>query len=298
MSGGDIDKFWDLLDHYLDVSGEALHDRYRYQCSAFKFQFPLLMSGMWKGSENLNPEQKVEDVLKHGTLAIGFIGLAEALIVLTGKHHGESEEAQKLGLKIVGVINDKAKEFAEKYDLNYSAFATPAEGLSGKFVPKDREDFGVIEHVTDKEYYTNSNHVPVWYKCSMYHKLTVEAPYHALTKGGHIVYAEFDGDVAKNPEAVEQFVRQMVAENAGYGSINHTRGRCLKCGFETADKNYDKCPLCGGHMDFIQRITGYLVGSVDRWNDYKRAELEDRVTHTGSHARTLGEIHIEGVKHY
>lgn len=252
-----VERFFAYLVKYADLVANQLRDRYLSQCSAHKYQFPLLMGKMWKGCEKLKENDTLESVLKHGTLGIGFIGLAEALIVLTGHHHGESEEAQKLGLKIVGEINYIAKWYSEEYDLNYSCFATPAEGLSGKFVPKDREDFGIVEHVTDKDYYTNSNHVPVWFKCTMYKKLCIEAPYHELTKGGHIVYAEFDGDAAKNPLAVEQFVVGMHAKNAGYGSINHTRGRCLDCGWETADADINECPVCGGHnIDFIQRITG------------------------------------------
>lgn len=252
-----IDRFFDLLTHYCDLVAEQLHDRYLFQASAYKFQFPLLMDKMWNGCEELNSNDTVEEAIKHGTLAIGYIGLAEALIVLTGHHHGESDDAQQLGLDIVKYIRLRCDQYSDDYDLNYTCFATPAEGLSGKFVPKDRADFGVIEHVTDKEYYTNSNHVPVWYPCTMYKKLQIEAPYHELTNAGHIVYAEFDGDASHNPQAVEAFVKGMVQTNAGYGSINHTRGRCLDCGWETADADVNECPICGGHhIDFIQRITG------------------------------------------
>lgn len=294
-----LDRFFDLLTHYCDLIAEQLHDRYLFQASAYKFQFPLLMDKMWNGCEELDSNDTVEEAIKHGTLAIGYIGLAEALIVLTGHHHGESDDAQKLGLMIVRYIRMRCDQYSDDYDLNYTCFATPAEGLSGKFVPKDREDFGVIEHVTDKEYYTNSNHVPVWYPCTMYKKLQIEAPYHELTNAGHIVYAEFDGDASHNPQAVEAFVRGMVQTNAGYGSINHTRGRCMDCGWETADADVNECPICGGHhIDFIQRITGYLVGSTSKWNDGKRAELEDRVAHTGNHDRVIGDHHLEGVKHY
>lgn len=275
-----IDDFMDSLESKISIVVRQLVDRFIFQMSATKKQFPLLMSGMWKGSDELNNDDKVGEVLRHGTLAVGYIGLAECLIALTGKHHGESEEAQELGLKIITFMRDCVKAYADIYKLNISLFATPAEGLSGKFVKKDREDFGVIENITDKEYYTNSNHVPVWYKCSMEHKCKIEAPYHALTLGGHIFYAEFDGDAAKNPDAVMDFVNMIRKYDVGYASVNHTRSRCLDCGFENADANLKVCPKCKSeNVDIIQRITGYLVGSINRWNKAKKAELRDRVTH-------------------
>ena len=272
--------FMDKLEEYANITAKQLYERYRFQCTAIAKQFPLLMAGMWAGSEKLGPNDSVEPVLKQGTLGIGFIGLAEALTALIGKNHAESDEAQKLGLEIVGKLKELVGEFSDKYDLNYSVLATPAEGLSGRFTKIDRKEFGTIHGVTDKEYYTNSNHVPVWYKCTAEHKAKIEAPYHELTLGGHIFYIELDGDATHNPESVEAVVDLMDKYNMGYGSINHTRSRCIDCGFENADKDLKVCPVCGGtNIDTIQRITGYLVGTTSRWNNGKLAELRDRVTH-------------------
>ena len=272
--------FLQKLEEYVGVAARQLYDRYRFQCTAVSKQFPLLMSGLWVGSEELKPNDPVEKVLKHGTLGIGFIGLAECLTVLTGSHHGESEKAQELGLEIINFMHEEVERYANKYDLNYSVLATPAEGLSGRFTKIDKKEFGIIPGVTDREYYTNSNHVPVWYKCTAEHKAKIEAPYHALTEGGHIFYIELDGDATHNPETVEAVVDLMDKYNMGYGSLNHTRSRCLECGFENADANLTKCPVCGSNnIDTIQRITGYLVGTTSRWNNGKLAELHDRVTH-------------------
>lgn len=272
--------FLQKLEDYVGVAARQLYDRYRFQCTAVSKQFPLLMSGLWVGSEELKPNDPVEKVLKHGTLGIGFIGLAECLTVLTGSHHGESEKAQELGLEIINFMHEEVERYANKYDLNYSVLATPAEGLSGRFTKIDKKEFGIIPGVTDREYYTNSNHVPVWYKCTAEHKAKIEAPYHALTEGGHIFYIELDGDATHNPETVEAVVDLMDKYNMGYGSLNHTRSRCLECGFENADANLTKCPVCGSNnIDTIQRITGYLVGTTSRWNNGKLAELHDRVTH-------------------
>lgn len=275
-------KYLQKLEEYTGVVARQLYDRYRFQCTAIAKQFPLLMSGLWVGSENLKPYDSVEPVLKHGTLGVGFIGLAEALTVLTGKHHGESESSQKLGLEIINSLHEWVSEFSDRYDLNYSLFATPAEGLSGRFTKIDRKKYGTILGVTDRDYYTNSTHVPVWYKCTAEHKAKVEAPYHAITEAGHIFYIELDGDATHNPESIEAVVDLMDKYNMGYGSVNHTRSRCVQCGFENADADLKKCPVCGSEeIDTIQRITGYLVGTTSRWNAGKLAELRDRVTHTG-----------------
>ena len=272
--------FLQKLEDYVGVAARQLYDRYRFQCTAVSKQFPLLMSGLWVGSEELKPNDPVEKVLKHGTLGIGFIGLAECLTALTGSHHGESEKSQELGLEIINFMHEEVERYANKYDLNYSVLATPAEGLSGRFTKIDKKEFGIIPGVTDREYYTNSNHVPVWYKCTAEHKAKIEAPYHALTEGGHIFYIELDGDATHNPETVEAVVDLMDKYNMGYGSLNHTRSRCLECGFENADANLTKCPVCGSNnIDTIQRITGYLVGTTSRWNNGKLAELHDRITH-------------------
>jgi anaerobic ribonucleoside-triphosphate reductase len=200
----------------------------------------------------------------------------------TGKHHAESEESQKLGIEIISELKEMATEFSDRYDLNYSVLATPAEGLSGRFTKMDRRKYGTILGVTDRDYYTNSNHVPVWYKCTAEQKARVEAPYHELTRGGHIFYIELDGDATHNPDSIEAVVDLMDKYNMGYGSVNHTRSRCLNCGFENADANLKVCPECGStEIDTIQRITGYLVGTTSRWNNGKLAELRDRVTHIG-----------------
>ena len=274
--------FMRKLENVAGIAARQLYDRYKFQCTAIAKQFPLLMSGLWVGSEALGPNDEVEPVLKHGTLGIGFIGLAEALTALTGKHHAESEESQKLGIEIVSELKEMAAEFSDRYDLNYSVLATPAEGLSGRFTKMDRRKFGTILGVTDRDYYTNSNHVPVWYKCTAEQKARVEAPYHDLTRGGHIFYIELDGDATHNPDSIEAVVDLMDKYNMGYGSVNHTRSRCLNCGFENADANLKVCPECGStEIDTIQRITGYLVGTTSRWNNGKLAELRDRVTHIG-----------------
>lgn len=275
-----IEDFMTKLDQAVVIAGKQLYERYKFQCTALAKQFPLLMSGMWVGSEKLAPDDEVRPVLKHGTLGIGFIGLAEALVALTGKHHGESEQSQELGLRIISRLREQVAKLADYYDLNYSVLATPAEGLSGKFTAKDKIKYGIIEGITDKEYYTNSNHIPVSYKCSATHKAKVEAPYHALTRGGHIFYVEIDGDATHNVEAIMDIVNIIDKYDIGYGSINHNRNRCLECGYEDASKDLKMCPNCGSKdIDKLQRITGYLVGTTDRWNSGKRAELEDRVTH-------------------
>ena len=275
-----IDMFMAKLDQMLEITAKQLDDRFQFQKTAFAKQFPLLMQCLWIGADKLKPMDTIESVINQGTLGIGFIGLAEALVALTGKHHGESEESQALGLKIVTYMRDRVNEFCERYHHNYSVLATPAEGLSGKFTKKDRKEFGIIPGVTDRDYYTNSNHVPVYYKCSARHKAEVEAPYHILTRGGHIFYVEIDGDATHNPQVIMSVVDMMDQLDMGYGSVNHNRNRCMDCGYENADDHLEKCPKCGStNIDKLQRITGYLVGTTDRWNSGKLAELNDRVTH-------------------
>ena len=274
-----IERFFEKLDEILDLTAIQLDERFNFQKTALAKQFPLVMSVLWNHTEDLGPNDTIESVINQGTLGIGFIGLAECLIALTGKHHGESEEAQALGVRIVSHMRSRINEYCETYGHNYSVLATPAEGLSGKFTKKDRKTFGIIPGVTDKEYYTNSNHVPVYYHCSPRHKAKVEAPYHALTTGGHIFYVEIDGDATHNEESIMQIVDMMDQYNLGYGSVNHNRNHCPNCGYENADKNVDTCPKCGAKFETIQRITGYLVGTTDRWNSGKLAELHDRVVH-------------------
>ena len=275
-----INAFFAKLDRMLEITAKQLDDRFQFQKTAFAKQFPLLMTKLWIDCDKLQPSDTIESVINQGTLGIGFIGLAECLKALVGKHHGESDEAQALGLKIVTYMRDRANEFSERYQHNYSVLATPAEGLSGRFTKFDRKRYGAIEGITDRDYYTNSNHVPVYYKCSALHKAEIEAPYHDLTRGGHIFYVEIDGDATHNPEVISNVVDMMDKLNIGYGSVNHNRNRCMDCGYENADIKLDICPKCGSqHIDKLQRITGYLVGTTDRWNQGKLAELNDRVTH-------------------
>ena len=275
-----INCFFAKLDKMLDVTAKQLNERYDFQKTAFAKQFPLLMRSLWLGADQLNPNDSIEAVINQGTLSIGFIGLAECLKALLGVHHGESDEAQKLGLKIVSYMRERCNEYTEKYHHNFSVLATPAEGLSGKFTKIDRKEFGVLEGITDRDYYTNSNHVPVYYKCSARHKAEVEAPYHEMTRAGHIFYVEIDGDATHNPQVIMNVVDMMDHYNMGYGSVNHNRNRCMECGYENADAYLESCPRCGStHIDRLQRITGYLVGTTDRWNSGKLAELNDRVIH-------------------
>lgn len=275
-----IDCFYSKLNQILDLTALQLHRRFEFQKTAAPKQFPLLMSVLWEGCEQVKDENTIEKVINQGTLGIGFIGLAEALVALVGKHHGENEQAQKLGLEIVTYMKDRVNEFSEKYQHNYSVLATPAEGLAGRFTRRDKKDFGLIKGITDREYYTNSNHVPVYYQCSAHQKAKTEAPYHDLTRGGHIFYVEIDGDATHNPDAILTVVDMMDKYNMGYASVNHNRNRCLKCGYENSDTKLTRCPKCGSdEIDRLQRITGYLVGTTDRWNSAKLAELNDRIIH-------------------
>ena len=275
-----IAKFFEKLEGVMNIAAKQLNERFEFQKTALKKQFPLLMNGLWTGSDKLQPNDTIESVINQGTLAIGFIGLAETLIALMGKHHGESEEAQQLGLRIVKYMSDKCNAFSETFQHNFSCFATPAEGLSGRFTKMDRKKFGIIKGITDKDYYTNSSHVPVYYHCTPQHKAEVEGPYHKYEGAGHIFYVEIDGDATHNPEAIMNIVDLMDKYDIGYGSVNHNRNRCLDCGYEDATEGLEECPHCHGHnIDTLQRITGYLVGTTNRWNSGKLAELKDRVVH-------------------
>jgi len=287
LSNGDLNTFFELLDNQINLVIEQLMDRYKIQAKKKVLNYPFLMGqGIWLGSDNLKIDDEVGEILKHGTLSVGFIGLAETLKSLIGSHHGESQEARELGLKIVGHMRDKMDEEATKTGFNYTLLATPAEGLSGRFVKLDRKRFGKIEGVTDRDYYTNSFHVPVYYKINAFDKIRFEAPYHELTNAGHISYVELDGDPTKNLEAFEQIVRCMKESGIGYGSINHPVDRDPVCGYTGVIK--DVCPECGrkefendlGGFERIRRITGYLVGTIDRFNNAKQAEEKDRVKHS------------------
>ena len=282
-SGGDIQWFFEELERKMQLVTEQLDERLAIISKKKVRNFPFLMGeGVWIDSENLDWNDSVAEVLKHGTLTIGFIGLAECLKALRGKHHGESEESQNLGMEIIGAMRAFTDKLARERGLNYSLIATPAEGLSGRFIRLDKERFGIIPGVTDREYYTNSFHVPVYYPCSAFHKLSIEAPYHALTNGGHISYVEMDGDPLQNLDAFEKIVRFMHDKGIGYGSINHPVDRDPVCGYNGIIG--DECPCChrtenGRPFERIRRITGYLVGTLDRFNNAKRAEEHDRVKH-------------------
>ena len=281
-----IDGFFNELDEKIELVIEQLLERMEVQGNKKMKNFPFLMGqGIWHDSDELGPEDNLKEVIKQGTLTIGFIGLAECLIGLIGKHHGESKEAQELGLKIITHMRDKMDEASEKYNLNFSLIATPAEGLSGRFTNIDRKAYGSIEGITDKEYYTNSFHVPVYHKLSAFEKISIEAPYHELTNAGHITYIELDGNPSDNLEAFETIIRAMKEQGIGYGSINHPVDRDPLCGFSGVIEG-DICPSCGrdekdSNIKFerIRRITGYLVGTVDRFNNAKQAEVRDRVKH-------------------
>jgi len=284
LSAGSVETFYRKLDEMIGLCIDQLLDRFEIQCRKKMRNFPFLMGdGIWLDSEKLGPDDEVREVLRHGTLTIGFIGLAEALKSLTGKHHGESPESQELGLAIVSHMRARADAAAQKYRLNFSLIATPAEGLSGRFVEIDRKRFGSIPGVTDRPYYTNSFHVPVYYPIGAYEKIRLEAPYHALTNGGHITYVEVDGDPAQNLEAFESVIRAMKEAGVGYGSINHPLDRDPVCRYSGIIG--DTCPKCGRTeqdgpgFERIRRITGYLVGTLDRFNNAKRAEVNDRVKH-------------------
>ena len=284
-ANGNLELFFDELDRQMGVVTNQLMERYNIQAAKKVKNYPFLMGqGIWLDSDKLGPNDTVGEVLKHGTLTVGFIGLAEALKALIGKHHGESQEAQNLGLNIVGYMKKKVDELSAATGFNYTLIATPAEGLSGRFVRLDKKKFGIIEGVTDRDYYTNSFHIPVYFPISAFDKIRLEAPYHALTNAGHITYVELDGDPQKNLDAFERIVRCMKESGIGYGSINHPVDRDPVCGYTGIIDN--ECPQCkrqedSGDMGFerIRRITGYLVGTMDHWNDAKSKEEKDRVTH-------------------
>lgn len=281
---GDIHVFFEDLDRKIDLCINQLLERFEIQARKKVRNFPFLMGQqVWLDSEKLGWDDEIREIIKHGTLSMGFIGLAETLKALIGEHHGESEKAKVLGLEIISHMRSRMDEESKKRKMNFTLLATPAEGLSGRFVRMDKERFGVIEGITDKEYYTNSFHVPVGYPISAYEKIEIEAPYHTLTNAGHISYVELDGDPTGNLEAFEKIIRCMKEKGIGYGSVNHPVDRDPVCGFTGIIG--DQCPGCGRteedgvHFERIRRITGYLVGTLERFNDAKRAEEHDRVKH-------------------
>ncbi len=286
LANKNIDWFFQELDHKIDLVVEQLLERFEIQAKKKVNNYPFLMGeGVWIDSDKLDYNEEVREVLRHGTLSVGFIGLAETLKALLGVHHGESEVAQNLGIDIVSHMRSRMDALSQQTHLNFTLLATPAEGLSGRFIRMDRERFGEIEGVTDKEYYTNSFHIPVYYPISAYKKIQLEAPYHALTNAGHITYIELDGDPSTNLDAFEKVIRYMKSQGVGYGSINHPVDRDPVCGYNGTIG--DTCPKCGrkegdGGIGFqrIRRITGYLVGTLERFNNAKRAEVRDRVKHS------------------
>ncbi|CAM3612933.1 anaerobic ribonucleoside triphosphate reductase [Aeromicrobium ponti] len=282
LTADNYQSFLLKLDYYLDLAIKQLLERYEFQINKRAKHFSFLYGQhVWKDSDKLNSEDKLETVLKHGTLSVGFIGLAEALVSLTGKHHGESESAYQLGYQIVKYMRVKMDQASEKYQLNFSLIATPAEGLSGKFTKRDQQTFGKIKGITDRSYYTNSFHIPVYYSIIAIEKITKEGPFHSLCNGGHISYIECNGDVSKNVEALDVLVKTMAVSDFGYGSINHPVDRCKCCGYTGIINN--ECPSCQNQsedmIERIRRITGYLVGDMSKWNTAKRSEEQERVKH-------------------
>ena len=282
----DWSGFYKELDEKMDLVAAELLERFEFQANQKVRNFPFLMGEHnWFGSEKLGFDDTLREVIKHGTLGIGFIGLAECLVAMTGVHHGENEEARELGLDIITHMREKCDQYCKKYKLNFSLIATPGEGLSGRFTKIDRKEYGEIKGVTDRDYYTNSYHVPVYYNIGAFEKIEIEAPYHELCNGGHITYIELDGDPSQNIEAFEAVIRKMKECNVGYGSVNHPVDRDPVCGYSGIIEG-DRCPSCGRHeseggvaFERLRRITGYLVGSLERWNDGKKAEEHDRVKH-------------------
>jgi len=282
----DWSGFYKELDEKMDLVAAELLERFEFQANQKVRNFPFLMGEHnWFGSEKLGFDDTLREVIKHGTLGIGFIGLAECLVAMMGVHHGENEEARELGLDIITHMREKCDQYCKKYKLNFSLIATPGEGLSGRFTKIDRKEYGEIKGVTDRDYYTNSYHVPVYYNIGAFEKIEIEAPYHELCNGGHITYIELDGDPSQNIEAFEAVIRKMKECNVGYGSVNHPVDRDPVCGYSGIIEG-DRCPSCGRHeseggvaFERLRRITGYLVGSLERWNDGKKAEEHDRVKH-------------------
>jgi len=277
-ASGDVTAFYGLLEETLTLVARQLMHRYQIQSHLKVKDMPFLMGqGLYVDSDHLQPNDDIAEAARHGTLSIGFIGLAETLTILTGSNHAQSPASRQLGLEIVGFMRQLTDYFADQYDMNFTLLATPAEGLSGRFLKIDRKVYGVIPGITDKDYYTNSFHVPVSSDISAYEKMSIEAPYHELTNAGHISYVELDAPPVNNLSAFETIVRTMGQLGVGYGGINFPIDECRLCGFSGLIDN--ECPKCGcGDIRRIRRITGYL-STVDRFNAAKQAELHDRHSH-------------------
>jgi ribonucleoside-triphosphate reductase len=274
----DLKKFFTLLDEVAELGIRQLYHRYTIQARLKVKDLPFVMGqGLYLDSAGLKPEDPIGEAIKNGTLALGFIGLAEALTALTGRHHGESPEAQELGQEIVRRLRERVDAACEEYNLNYTLLATPAEGLAGRFVKLDRKEFGIVPGVNDREYYTNSFHVPVHFPIEAFRKIELEGPYHKFCNAGHISYVELPSPPVHNPEAVEAIVRYMAKCDMGYVGVNFPVDFCERCGFSGVLG--DNCPKCGSAaIKRVRRITGYL-STVDRFNDAKVAELKSRVAH-------------------
>ena len=271
--------FLDKVKEMGTLVAEQLYERYCYQCTALAKQFPFMMgNNVWKSDKPLQPNDKVGDALKSGTLGIGFIGGHNALVAIYDEGHAHNKEAWQTLYDAIMVLNEVADDFKQRYHLNYSVLATPAEGLSGRFTRMDRKKFGIIPGVTDLDYYVNSFHIDVREEVSIAEKIQLEAPFHAITRGGHITYVELDGEAKKNPAVLLKIVKLMHDTGVGYGSINHPVDTCRGCGYKGVI--YDKCPVCGSdHIARLRRITGYLTGSLESWNSAKQAEEHDRIKH-------------------
>ncbi|MCF8010616.1 MAG: anaerobic ribonucleoside-triphosphate reductase [Clostridiales bacterium] len=274
-----IDKFYQLLDENTDLIIRQLYERFKIQAQLKVKDMPFLMGQkLYLNSEHLNADDPIYDAMVNGTLSMGFIGLAETLVALMGKHHAQSEEAQKLGLEIVAHMRKRIDEACENYDLNYTFLATPAEGLSGRFIEMDKEEFGIIPGITDKDYYTNSYHVPVDHPISAFDKISLEGPYHKYCNAGHISYVEMDAAPVNNPQAVEAIVKHMAKCDMGYAAINYPVDFCKGCGHSGLIDD-DGCPKCGSfNVKRVRRITGYL-STIDRFNEAKISELSNRTSH-------------------
>lgn len=282
----DLEGFYNKLDEVMDICMEGLLHRFEIQANQKARSSDFMMAnGVWMDGEKLHPEEKVGEVLKQGSLSIGFVGLAECLKAMFGKHHGEDKDVWQHGYNIIKYMRDYCDRKAEELNMNVTLFATPAESLAGKFARVNRKQYGLIEGVTDREYITNSNHIPVYYPISAFEKIELEAPFHELTNAGHICYVEVDGNMKNNPEAFKKIVQYALNKNVGYFSINHPIDKCNSCGFDGIIG--ECCPNCGetedsGNIVKIRRITGYLVGSLNRFNQGKLAEVRDRVKHVQS----------------
>lgn len=274
----EVKGFFVLLDKYVNITIQQLRERYKYQTSFRKSDFPFLLNGVWMDSEKLTERNNLHSVWKHGTLSVGFIGLAETLKCLVGKHHGEDETADMLGEQIVAFMDKKVREATKKYGLNFSLLATPAEGLAGKFTEKDRIRYGTIEGVTDKDWYTNSFHVPVEYPISIFRKIDIEGKYHKYCTAGSISYIELDSAPANNSEAFYKILKHMMERDMSYVAINFPVDRCKECGYQGVIKE-DKCPVCASdQLSRIRRITGYLA-ELERFNSAKKQEALHRKAH-------------------